>query len=89
MGNKITIFDSGLIEAVICTSVLSSPVLVFYFLKLWSILIIYESLMMFCLITVIIHFRFNRSLIKNNSKIDTLMNKKVKKVSKMQKELNI
>jgi len=85
---KITIFESGLIESFIVTGVLSSPAIIFFALRLWFILLTYFSLLTFCLVTVIIHFRFNTALIKGKSRIDTLLNKKVKKYSDMEKHIN-
>jgi len=84
---KLTIFESGLIEAFLVSGALSSPAIIFFFLKFWFHLMVYFALLTFCLVTVIIHFRFNKALLKGRSEIDTLMKKKRNDLSNMEKDL--
>jgi len=79
-------YESGFIEALIVTSIFFSPNILFLFYYVQWISYLYQFLLIFLLVTVIIHFRFDTRRQIGCAKIDTLIDKKREKLHKLYKD---
>ena len=83
---KTEFFESGMIEAFLVTVIFFSPNFIFLFYYVQWVSYIYQFLLIFLLMIVIIHFRYNITAFKDGAKIDTLIDHKRDIVHKFYKD---
>ena len=81
---KTKIYNSGMAESLIATAILFSPNILFLLMGYYWIGILYNFVLIFSLISTIVHYRFDISF-KKSANIDTLIYKKKDNIHKLYK----
>lgn len=83
---KTKIYNSGIAESLIATAIVFSPNIIFLLMGYYWIGILYNFVLVFSLISTVVHYRFDISF-KTSANIDPLIYKKKDKFHKLYKDI--